>query len=418
MGLIAGSYPALVLARFRPIDVLKGTLRFGGRRQLVQRGLVVLQLALSVLLIITTLGMQRQLQFLQNTNLGFDKEQALIIRTNLEGDAGEIAGERIRTMLAEDPQVLGVASSAFAIGDGWGRAGYTDDQGIYRVFWINVITPEYLTTMGIDMVEGRDYDRAATDDVNRGILVNEALVAEYGWDSPIGQRLPGPNFEDHQVIGVVPDFHYSTLRDAVQPLVLMTNPSPIFRGVENYDGASSFAPEIAVRVQTTDLRTMVDRLEQVWTEVAPGQTFDYAFLDEAVDQQYRAEQRLGTIVSFGTLLSILVACLGLFGLATLVTARRTKEIGVRKTMGASAPAITLMIAREFAVLVGVAVLVASPIAWYALRAWLQGFAYQAGVSPWLFIGAAVLALTVTLLAVSSQALRAARLDPVKALRYE
>jgi len=171
-------------------------------------------------------------------------------------------------------------------------------------------------------------------------------------------------------------------------------------------------------VQGDDLLDIVGRLEQAWAQVAPGQTFDYVFLDEAVDSQYRAEERLGTIVTLGTILSLIVACLGLFGLATLVTVRRTKEIGIRKTMGASASDITLMISREFAILVGIAVLIASPVAFLALRAWLQGFAYQTTLSVWLFVGAALLALAVALLAVSYHAIRAARLDPVNALRYE
>ncbi len=418
VGLIAGSYPALVLAGFRPIDVLKGTLRFGGRRQVVQHGLVVLQLALSVLLIITTLGMQQQLRFLQTKNLGFDKEQAIVILTNLQGPEGRAAADRFRETLASDPRIKNVAASSFNIADGWGKAGYTDESGVYRVFWVNVITPEYLQTLGIDLSAGRDYQREATDDMNRGIIVNEALVREYGWADPIGQRLPGANFGDHTVIGVVADFHYSTLRSEVLPLVLMANSDPIFKGIENYDGASSFSPDITVRVQGDDLLDIVGRLEQAWAQVAPGQTFDYVFLDEAVDSQYRAEERLGTIVTLGTILSLIVACLGLFGLATLVTVRRTKEIGIRKTMGASASDITLMISREFAILVGIAVLIASPVAFLALRAWLQGFAYQTTLSVWLFVGAALLALAVALLAVSYHAIRAARLDPVNALRYE
>jgi len=418
VGFIAGSYPALVLAGFRPVEVLKGTLSVGNKRKRLRRGLVVVQLVLSVILIISTLGMRQQLDFLQTKNLGFNKEAALVIPTNLGGPDGRAAAERFREALASDTRVRNVAASSFNMGDGWGKAGYTDENGVYRVFWVNVITPEYLNTLGIDLVEGSDYNRDAPGGLNRGIIVNEALVQEYGWDNPIGERLPGAAFGDHEVLGVVANFHYSSLRNAILPLVMMVNPDPIFDGIQNYDGSSSFSPEVTVRVEGSDLPGIVEHMKVVWADVVPGQAFDYVFLDEAVDSQYRAEERLGSIVSLGAILSIIVSCLGLFGLATLITARRTKEIGIRKSMGASAMNILMMISREFSVLVGIAVLIASPVAFFALRAWLQGFAFQTRLSIWVFIGSAVLALLVTLVTVSYQTIRAAQLDPVKALRHD
>ncbi|MEM1097111.1 MAG: ABC transporter permease [Bacteroidota bacterium] len=418
VGGTAGSYPALVLARFKPVDVLKGRLRMRGGQQRVQQGMVVVQLALSVLLIVTTLGMQQQLQFLQTTNLGFDKDQAIVIPTQLQGAAADDAVERYRQALAQVPQVRSMGAAWFSMGDGWASGGYTDENDRYRTFNFNRVTPEYVDALDLKMAAGRTFDRASADDLSRGWIVNEALVREYGWDDAIGKRLPGSRFGDHQIIGVVADFHFATLHTAVSPVILLANPAPLFAGAESLSFSSSPAPDIVVRIASQDLPGTIDLLRQTWAETVPGETFDFVFLDEAVDSQYRAEERLGTIVGFGTGLSVLVACLGLFGLATLVMTRRTKEIGIRKTLGASASRILVMVAAEFAVLVGIAVAVASPVAYFALQRWLSDFAYQAPVGIGLFVLAGAVTLAVALLAISYQAMRAARLNPVRALRYE
>ena len=418
VGLAAGSYPAVLMSGLRPMEVLKGRSGFTGRRRGLQRGMVVFQLCLSVILIVGAIGMQRQLKYLQTKQLGFDKELAVVIPSNLPGPEGRLAADRYREVLSSDPSILNVAASSYNIGDGWGRAGYTDQNDVYRVFWVNIVTPEYLQTLGINITDGSDFNRNAPNDLETGIVVNEALVDEYQWDNPIGQRLPGASFGEHRVIGVVDNFHYSNLKSVVQPLVLMANPGPIFDGIENFDNSSSFSPEITVRIQGDDVQATIARLKEEWSQVAPGQTFEYQFLDDSVDGQYRAEQRLSTVVTLGTMLSILVACLGLYGLATLVTVRRIKEIGIRKTMGASTTKIAVMISQEFAILALIAVVIASPIAFFGLRAWLQEFAYRTGPSASLFVMAAILTLAVTLITVSYHAIRASRIDPVKALKYE
>ncbi|GAB5518056.1 MAG: ABC transporter permease [Rhodothermales bacterium] len=418
VGVAAGSYPALVLARFKPVEVLKGRLRLKGGQQRVQQGMVVIQLALSVLLIVTTLGMRQQLQFLQTTDLGFDKDLAVVIPTRIRGPEADDIVERYRQALAEVPQVRNVAAAWFSMGHGWAEGGYTDENDRYRTFNFNRITPEYLNVLDLELVAGRTFDRASSDDLNRGWIVNEALVREYGWTDAIGKQLPGSRFGDHQIIGVVKDFHFATLHNAVSPVILLADAQPLFDGVENIMFSSSSAPDITVRIAGQDLPGTIDLLRLTWEETVPGEAFDFVFLDEAINSQYRAEERLGTIVGFGTGLSVLVACLGLFGLATLVMTRRTKEIGIRKTLGASASRILVMVSTEFAVLVGIAVAVASPIAYFALHRWLNDFAYQAPIGVGLFVLAGVVTLLVALLAVSYQALRAAHLNPVKALRYE
>ena len=428
IGLVAGSYPAAVLSGFRPVEVLSGKLRLGGDTSLLRRGLVVVQFALSIFLMAGTLLMAQQLDYMRTRSLGFDKEQVVMLRTSgtpAPGrgllsvlEEGRRTADLLRNELATDPAIAGMATASFAFGEGWMGVGYDADDGSYRTFALNIIDEDYLPVLGMELAAGRNFSRDNPSDAVRGIIVNEAFAAEYGWENAVGQRLPSQHFEDHEIIGVVKDFNFESLHGQVRPLALVVNPRVVLRGVSDVSMAVPPTPKIAVRIKPENIPGTLAMLERTWKHVAPDQPYNYSFVDEAVDSQYRQEERLGKIVGIASLLAIVIACLGLFGLAALAVARRTKEIGVRKVLGASTPGLALLLSKDFALLVGVAFVLATPAAYLVMDHWLQDFAYRIEISWGIFLMAGLAALGVALLTVSYQAVRAALSDPVKSLRYE
>lgn len=419
VGLIAGSYPALVLSAFRPSEVLKGTLTVGSNAGLMRRGLIVVQFGLSIFLIISTLVMAEQLRYMQTTNLGFNKEQVVVVQTSGSRQEGQRIADLYRNALEGESAVIQVASAAHDFGTGgWLMAGYNASDDTYKRFDMNLISPEFVETLGMEIVAGRNFSREITSDINEGILVNEALVATYGWDDPIGQRLPSTNFGQHEVIGVVKDFNYASLRSGINPVVMVMNFDAIFAGISDVNFFSSPVPEVFVRIQPDNLPTTMAMLEQKWREVAPDLGFEYSFLDQNVDNQYREEERLGQIVGLASLLAIFIACLGLFGLATLTVARRTKEIGIRKALGASAPSIVVLLSKDFTLLVILAFVLAAPVGYAFLNNWLADFAFRISIGAGTFVLAGVLALAIAYLTISYHSVKAARMAPVESLRYE
>jgi putative ABC transport system permease protein len=282
---------------------------------------------------------------------------------------------------------------------------------------MNIVDADFLKTMKANMVAGRDFSGEITSDISQGIIVNEALVKEYGWKEPIGQRLPGPNFPAHQIVGVVADFNYESLHTPVKPLVLALSDS-LLQGVDNVMFQASPQRKVMVRVKPGNMQATVALLEQTWKKAAPNLPFNFSFVDETLNNQYRREMRLNNMMNYATGFAIFISCMGLFSLATLAVQKRRREIGVRKVMGASMQHIVLMFSREFALLVLISFLVAAPAAYYIMQQWLQDFEYQINISLWTFLLAGGLSLVIALATVSYQVIRAALANPVNALRSE
>jgi len=430
ISLVAGIYPALILSGFKPVEVLKGRLKLSADKSLFRQAMVVSQFALSIALIIGTLIVREQLNYVQNKNLGYQKDQIVVLESGFTpgpqsplADIFENGFQRkhiLRNETAGMAEVRALSVSAFTPVQmsGWFRLGFRDARDQQHAFHGNIVDADFIPALGIAMVQGRNFSEENPSDQNRAIIVNEALVEYFGWENPIGQQLPGPEFEDHEVIGVVENFHYESLHTPVEPLALAMTPSVLFSGINNMSLSNSPAPRYSLKISTGDLSATMSRIQESWEKIAPGVPFDYTFVDQALDNRYREEQRLSRIVTTGAGLAIIIACLGLFGLASLMVVRRTKEIGVRKVLGASASSIVLLVNKEFTRLVAIAFLISAPIAWYMMSQWLQDFAYRIELGVGLFTLAGFAALIVAWLTVSYQSVKATLVNPVESLRSE
>ncbi|MFQ5630165.1 MAG: ABC transporter permease, partial [bacterium] len=430
VGIIAGSYPALVLSRIRPVVVMKGASQIGGGK-FFGRSLVVLQFSFSIFLIISTLIMADQLHYLRTKNLGFNREQVVVIRNNSPQQESSMVAQRFRNAVTGNANILSVAGSSNTFSGFWTQMGFRDENDDFRQFYQQTLDYDYLETMEIELVQGRNFSRDFGADSSESILINEAAAKYFNWDGPLGKSLPGRKFPPHRVIGVVKDFNFQSLQNEIGPLVMTLDPLTMLRGINdiNSDTSPRLINYINIRIAPHGIPATMDFLKKTWQEASGNQPFVFSFLDADVEQQYRSEERMGDIVSYAAGFAILIACLGLFGLAALTVAKRTKEIGIRKVLGATVPNIVTMLSTDFARLVLLANLVAWPLAYFAMHGltisqttiingWLTDFAYRVGIGVDKFILAAILAIAIALVTVSYQAIRAALANPVDAIKYE
>jgi putative ABC transport system permease protein len=392
--------------------VLKGLLKVGASNSRFRRVLVIFQFAISIALIVGTLIVYKQIMFMKNTNLGFDKEHVVAIPRMSESIRKSYRS--VREELMSLPGVLGVGASDLVPSRGHLIAtflpeGFPDDQQ-QTMDYMNVDT-HYIPTMGIEVFTGRNFSEDLATDRDESVLINETAAKKIGWEDPVGKRFvfrppPGQQGETtySTVIGVVKDFHMQSLREKINPLVIF------------YDTDNLFT--VSLRLAPDNIMHTMDLLKQKWGELDPNRPFHYFFLDDSFDSQYRREERLKNITFYFSFLAVFIGCLGLFGMASFSAEQRTKEIGIRKVLGASVSGIVRLLAKEFLILVAVSNLIAWPVAFWVMSRWLQSFAYRTGIDPLIFLTSAVLALTIALLTVSYQAIRAAISSPVDALRYE
>lgn len=406
IGCLAGWYPALMLAGFRPVEVLKGRFSGGAGHALMRRGLVVFQFAITIVLLISTFVVSEQLQYVRSKNLGFDKEHVLLVkRARALGDHLDSFQQRLR----QHPDVITTAGTWHLPGTSLDQNGFkpedfpTDNGLIVSTFSVGY---DFVETLGIEMVAGRSFSREFGAD-SSAYVINETAVRRFGWDDAIGKTIYEPDPEAGlsagKVIGVVKNFHYNSLREQIAPAIMRLRP---------------WARLVAVRITGNNIQDTIKQIKETWDRYAPEQPFEYSFLDDDFDNLYQADQRVGKIFAVFSGLGIVIACLGLFGLASFSAQQRTKEIGVRKTLGASTPGIFLLLSKEFTKLVAIAFIIAVPIGIWAMQQWLQGFAYKTALSVDIFLTAGLLAMGIAWLTVSYQSIKASLTNPARALKYE
>ncbi len=410
VGFLAGLYPAFFLTSFNHADVLKGSPLAGkGRRSLLLRnGLVVFQFAMSVLLIIGSLTIGRQLEFIKNRRLGFDKEHVVVVHN------AEVLGSRLDAygeQLKQRPDVLGVSAIRSVPGQGtpnWGIGveGVANDRPLNMNFL--TCDQDFASVLNIRMAEGRFLSRDFPSDVD-AVVVNKKAVDYFGVPDPVGKKLRiWYTRKAYTIIGVMEDVYFESLHRDVRPMGYLL-PAAV---------NSTRRPYLLVKVGSDRITDVLAYLGRTWDEHSPGLPFEFTFLDARVDALYQNDIRAGKIVSLFSVLAIFVSCLGLFGLAAFVTEQRTREIGVRKVLGADLPSVVWLLTRQFAKWVAAATLIAWPLGYWAMSRWLEGFAFRTGLSVWIFLASGLAALGIAVLTVSSQVLRAALANPAQSLKYE
>jgi putative ABC transport system permease protein len=409
---LSGIYPALVLSGFKPIVVLKGKLVNTTQGIVLRKSLVVFQFAASLFLLIGTLTVAKQIKFMKNQSLGLQIDQVLVIKPPIVTREASFLNQvtAFKQSLAGMASIKSIAASSSIPGQavGWNAGGIrllSDDEKKAKQYRVIATDYDYLPLFSLKLIAGRNFSKAfGTDD--RAVIFNQAGIQQLGFQHPeeaIGKKIFFWG-DTLQIAGVVANFHQQSLKDAFEPLILRATPD-----VRGY---------FSVKMTSGSIESTLTNIQKSWNNFFPGNTFDYFFLDQHFDEQYKADQRFGNVFGIFTWLAILVACLGLFGLASFTTLQKTKEIGIRKVLGASVTSILNLLYKEFIVLICIAFFVATPIAWYANYSWLQNYAFRFNLNAWLFLLPLLVILGVAFLTVSLQTIKAALANPIKSLRTE
>ena len=428
IGLLSGLYPALVLSSFKPVKVLKSSLSLRGGKNRLAYSLIVLQFLVAIFFVSATVIMKNQVSYLSNKDLGFDREAKVYLRMpkpagksdgmmNLMGN-NMLQAKQFVESLKQLPDIEGLAVANNYFGDeGWMMFGYDGADGKIEKFYYNHVDEEFTRLFKVKMLQGIDFKEGTELDRKMGILVNQAFVDAFGLEDPLNAKIPGKEFGEHKIIGVVDNFHFASLHKRVEPLVMSMNVEPIYKGIAEISINQSSRATVVAKVRLDRMADIRSEVKSLWQERF-SEPFELRFIDTKLEQLYEREQRTSDMVTLITILAISIASLGLLGLAALTIKNKLREIGIRKVLGASAGSIFTLLYKIFMSPILVAFIVSVPLTLYVMRDWLQSFAYQISINPLHFLLAAGAILLITLLVVSFQSLRVARANPVDTIRYE
>jgi putative ABC transport system permease protein len=414
-GIISGIYPALFFARFQTISALKGQLGNQNKNQFFRKTLVTFQFVITIAMIAGSIVIYQQLQYVSKKDLGFNKDQVLTFHIQNKEVRNQVSA--LKQQLLQNPLIESVASASNPIGNNdIGKTGYRLEvngkiETKPRIGDRFIIDEDYLPTLQIKLLQGRNFSLELPTDKTQSLIVNETFVKDAGWKNPIGKKIQYNTDEKgnplfYQIVGVVKDFHIFSLQHKIEPLILQLPPVPTERD------------NLYVRIQKGSIKEALQFIENTYQKFDPENPVDYRFLDQNFAKQYQAEQKQGVILLTFSGLTILIACLGLFGLVTFMAQQRTKEIGIRKVLGASVVQITSLLSKNFLKLVLLSLIIATPLAYFTMQKWLQDFAYRIEINWWVFAFSGLLAVVIALITISFQAVKAALANPVKSLRSE
>ncbi|TAE23352.1 MAG: ABC transporter permease [Candidatus Kapaibacterium sp.] len=407
VGVAAGSYPALYLSGFRPMDVMKSIRAPKGGAATVRKTLVVVQFSISIALIIATGVVYLQMQFMKNKDLGFAKDQTLVLKVPMQDSSVTKQLQLIKNEFLQNSAITRVAGMSTVPGSPFGQIFHVIQNGSAkeeRAINIVAVDEDLMPMLGIQMSKGRSFSKDFPADKERSFIVNEAAVRTYGWKSPVGMKIENGLGYSGEIIGVVKDFHFTSLHSPIEPLVMV-----LVKQTPEY---------LMLKVRPENMTGTIAFIEEKWKRFSTRFPMEYYFLDDHFNKQYRAEERLQTVFLYFATVTVIIACMGLFGLAAYSAEQRTKEIGIRKVLGASSLNIIGLLSVDFLKLVSIALVVATPLAYWAATQWLQDFAFRVSLGAGVFVGAGALAVAIVFITVAGQAWRAAKQNPVKSLRTE
>lgn len=426
IGVLSGIYPAFILSQFKIVNILKGNSQSNGGKW-VRNGMITFQFLLTIFLLSSTLIMRKQMSYMQQSDLGYTYDARVSVplfstdgpRVSQQISSAFANGELLKNELSKYTSVedLGMGSHVFG-SPRWMKLGFDATEDRYLSFQFLIVDPYFLKSFDIEMAVGTAFNPELEIHKSQGVILNETAVEYFGLENPIGQKLPGDRFGEHIIIGVVEDFNYESLKEDIEPLVIVQNPLPIFEGVNDFTSGDSFIPKLVFKYTGNSLTEVAELLEAEWPKVFPGEELNFYFVEQHLQNQYLEEARVNKIVTIATILSIMIAGFGLLGLTILIVNTKLKEIGIRKVLGAAPSTIFQLMFKQFSWQVLIAILLAVPLTWWIMNRWLTDFAYRTNIGFDPFIFSVIGVLLIIGLVIGFHALRASKINPIRTLRVE